>query len=84
MENVILYGTTTRDLFDKETRVVLDLIHAKYPLVEIEAPAEGDRPQWFVQVYRNGRDDMPEGFFGSTPLEAASRVAKALKVTTGQ
>lgn len=81
MDKVILYDDDTRDLFDQETRVVLDLIHGRYPLVEIEAPTKGERYQWFVQVYRNGREHLPEGFFGDTPLEAACRVAKALKIS---
>ena len=88
MPNVISYNTETRHQFDVETQSVLDLITSRFPLVEIECVAprkpsihsELSYDQWFVQVYRNGRDGSPEGFFGNTPLQAAARVAKALKL----
>lgn len=80
MADVIPYDATTRNQFDAETQAILDLIHKRFPLVEIEFPVSGKSRQWFVQVYRNGSNRMPEGFFGDTTLQAAARVAKALNI----
>ena len=80
MANVISYDSSTRDQFDAETQSILDLIYEQFPLVEIEFPVDGKPRQWFVQVYRNGNDHLPEGFFGDTTFQAASRVARALNI----
>ncbi len=76
----LTYDTATRNQFDADTQVVLDLIYEQYPSVEIQFPVNGKRDQWFVQIYRNGPDHLPEGFFGDTSLQAAARVARALKI----
>ena len=80
MPTVITYDDSTREQFDADTQGVLDLIQKEFPVVEIELPTAGKPMQWFVQVYRKAHSDMPEGFFGKTPLEAAERMARALKI----
>jgi len=83
MSRIIRYDARSRDLFDVETQAVLDRIQAHYSIIEIENPEDSSRSsrgQWFVQVYRKGIEENPEGFFGVTSLEAASRLAKALKL----
>jgi hypothetical protein len=81
MHDIICFDQTTRHLFDEPTLEVLDLLQERFARVEIEPPIRGRSPvQWFAQVYREGNESVPEGFYGSTALEAASRIANALGV----
>ena len=80
MSRIIRYDSRSRDLFGAETQAVLDEIQTLYPVIEIENPDSGPGSQWFVQIYRNGIEKTPEGFFGATSLEAAVNLAKALKI----
>ena len=84
MSRIIRDDSRSRDLFGAETQTVLDVIQTHYPIIEIESPDENEGPasQWFVQIYRNGIEQNPEGFFGDTSLEAAVRLANALKIDT--
>jgi len=83
MPKIVRYDEKTRDLFDSRAQEILDLVRAKYPIVEVEYPEKSSSEQlFFVQVYRKGEDNMPEGFFGESTYEAACRVAKALKIPT--
>ena len=82
MTKIIRYDARSRNLFGTETQAVLDEIQTHYPIIEIEEPHHGPGNKWFVQVYRNGIEKAPEGFFGNTSLEAAVRLAKALKIGT--
>ncbi len=86
MQELVSFGPETRELFDLETQRVLDLIQQHCAKVEIELPVPGSESneQWFVQVYRVGNESVPEGFYGSTALESATRIAKALGIETGQ
>ena len=79
VSRTIRYDSTTRDQFGADTQDVLALIQKQYSVVEVETPG-GVASQWFVQVYRKGIEENPEGLFGDTLLEAATRLAKALKI----
>lgn len=81
MQDVICFGPRTRQLFDDKTQQVLDLIQEHCARVEIEFPSPGEKAEhWFVQVYRVGNESIPEGFYGSTAHESATRIARALGI----
>jgi len=82
MAKIIRYDTTTRDQFCDKAQAILDRIKTQYPVVEIEQLDDSPESKWFVQIYRKGSEGNPEGFFGDTSLEAAQRLAKALKIET--
>lgn len=79
---LISYTKTNRSKFDDESRHVLDAICEVYPRLEIEGPAQTQGPtKWFVQVYRDRAEEVPEGFYGATVAEAATRIASAVGVS---
>lgn len=81
MQEVVCFGPQTRQRFDEETLEVLDLIQGHCARVEVEFPSPRDvAGQWFVQVYRVGNESIPEGFYGNSAYESASRIARALGI----
>lgn len=78
---IISYDQGSRDKFDAETQRVLDLIQENCDRIEIEPPSpERLAGQWFVQIYRVHDQEIAEGFFGASAIEAAKRVASALGI----
>lgn len=70
------YGDDTCAQFDQATRRVLDALNKQFAVVEVEHCGD----EWFVHVGKTEADELPVGFFGKTPYQAAVRLARALKV----
>ena len=82
MKSLITYDDSNRVDFDHETRSILDALLQRYSLVQIELDKHAaEKNRWFVQVSES-REQLPAGVYGSSLLEAAARLAAALKVPT--
>jgi len=79
MSDLISYSDSNRHRFDNDTQKALDGLRAHFSQVEIEGPTQMEgKPAWFVQIYRNRVEGLPEGLYGTTVLEAATRLTSAL------
>ena len=74
--NTIRYSEDTCAQFDLPTRRVLDALIEQFSIVELQDYGE----EWFIRVWKTEDDEYPVGIFGNTPINAAVRLARALRV----